>query len=1006
MKICKIRLKNIHSLKGEHVIDFDNGALGDAGLFVITGPTGSGKSTLLDVITLALFNRIPRQDKAISKTIVEEEGVILTKNTDDCYAEVEYQINETIYRSNWSMRRTRTGSLDDRKHELVNVSTNEIISSSKSDVPSKNEEIIGLNYNQFTQSMILAQGQFSKLLLAKKDDRNKLLEEITGTSIYRKIGAQVYFTFKEAEKKVREQELKMGETVLLTDEEIADLNTKKESKNPQLELRKKELLAVEQQKITKNSILKLEMEQQQDAIDWKNYSQRKVDFESDAIKLQQHERFVVFREAWNVIQAKRTVLNQTENAIREAREKEALLKSQLQTILQQASICVHQPISENDVFEEILTDFRSQVQALLEVESSLKQKVESEENRLNDRLNLLKIQGLELQRNSDLEFKLVEQIESLEASIEASQIADLASIQEQKIALASKRLLAQQLLSNERLILEKSDALLKLKQQLNHQVAEKKELTQQLESEKEKLEQLTPLTLEAQEAYQEAQKELGLLSHRSELEDGKPCPLCGATHHPYAEKFENAQMEWLLNRKNTLETDKSQLEKLVVRLEEQARFLQNSIAKNEQECVVKSAEMAAVDSENSKLCDQLEWPLEQTTESWKSRSIAIESAHEALNKLEQDVRKLPILRETLESSKQHVVFENEWKEARLKRTKLFEGNDIHKTIGDLLQTHNQCLTSIQNAQLRIQELSTMQRDDSEWLKQATDQLSNEVQTLGLDSLEKLRELILSEEIASELRVKKQRLENELIRLETNKQRMDAELKTLRSQDDTTISMVELDVKLTQLKTEIDQLQQSVWEIEKALSDNESKKTYFQLQLEGLKKLQKDLNLWSQMNILIGDASGKKFSNFVQDLTLKQLIEFGNSRLKGFSDRYLLKVDSSSEHLKVIDTFMGNTQRAVSSLSGGETFKLSLALAFGLSDLAARNVNIESIFIDEGFGTLDSDSLDQAITILETMQHASNKSIGIISHVGELKDRIGTKIKLVKSGAGFSKIEIE
>lgn len=1006
MKICKIRLKNIHSLKGEHVIDFDNGALGDAGLFVITGPTGSGKSTLLDVITLALFNRIPRQDKAISKTIVEEEGVILTKNTDDCYAEVEYQINETIYRSNWSMRRTRTGSLDDRKHELVNVSTNEIISSSKSDVPSKNEEIIGLNYNQFTQSMILAQGQFSKLLLAKKDDRNKLLEEITGTSIYRKIGAQVYFTFKEAEKKVREQELIMGETVLLTDEEIADLNTKKESKIPQLELRKKELLAVEQQKITKNSILKLETEQQQDAIDWKNYSQRKVDFESDAIKLQQHERFVVFREAWNVIQAKRTVLNQTENAIREAREKEALLKSQLQTILQQASICVHQPISENDVFEEILTDFRSQVQALLEEESSAKQKVESEENRLNDRLNLLKIQGLELQRDSDLEFKLVELIKSLEASIHTSQIADLASIQEQKIALASKRLLAQQLLSNERLILEKSDALLKLKQQLNHQIAEKKELTQQLASEQAKLVQLTPLTLQAQEAYQEAQKELGLLSHRSELEDGKPCPLCGATHHPYAENFENAQMEWLLNRKNTLETDKSQLEKLVVRLEEQARFLQNSIAKNEQECVVKSAEMAAVDSENSKLCDQLEWPLEQTTESWKSRSIAIESAHEALNKLEQDVRKLPILRETLESSKQHVVFENEWKEARLKRTKLFEGNDIHKTIGDLLQTHNQCLTSIQNAQLRIQELSTMQRDDSEWLKQATDQLSNEVQTLGLDSLEKLRELILSEEIASELRVKKQRLENELIRLETNKQRMDAELKTLRSQDDTTISMVELDVKLTQLKTEIDQLQQSVWEIEKALSDNESKKTYFQLQLERLVKLQKDLNLWSQMNALIGDASGKKFSNFVQDLTLKQLIEFGNSRLKGFSDRYLLKVDSSSEHLKVIDTFMGNTQRAVSSLSGGETFKLSLALAFGLSDLAARNVNIESIFIDEGFGTLDADSLDQAITILETMQHTTNKSIGIISHVGELKDRIGTKIKLVKSGAGFSKIEIE
>jgi exonuclease SbcC len=104
--------------------------------------------------------------------------------------------------------------------------------------------------------------------------------------------------------------------------------------------------------------------------------------------------------------------------------------------------------------------------------------------------------------------------------------------------------------------------------------------------------------------------------------------------------------------------------------------------------------------------------------------------------------------------------------------------------------------------------------------------------------------------------------------------------------------------------------------------------------------------------------------------------------------------------------MGNSQRAVTSLSGGETFKLSLALAFGLSDLAAKNVNIESLFIDEGFGTLDPESLDQAITILEDMQNTSNKSIGIISHVGELKDRIGAKIKLVKNGIGYSTLQVE
>jgi exonuclease SbcC len=161
-----------------------------------------------------------------------------------------------------------------------------------------------------------------------------------------------------------------------------------------------------------------------------------------------------------------------------------------------------------------------------------------------------------------------------------------------------------------------------------------------------------------------------------------------------------------------------------------------------------------------------------------------------------------------------------------------------------------------------------------------------------------------------------------------------------------------------------------------------------------------------MNMLIRDAMGKKCSNFVQDLTFRQLLEYGNQHLRGFSDRYLFDVTNDSDGLKVIDTYMGNTKRSVSSLSRGETFKLSPALAFRLSDLAARNVEIELLFKDEGFGSLDPESLDQAISILENMQNESNKSIGIISDVGELKNRIGSKIKLVRTGAGYSTIEIE
>ena len=108
---------------------------------------------------------------------------------------------------------------------------------------------------------------------------------------------------------------------------------------------------------------------------------------------------------------------------------------------------------------------------------------------------------------------------------------------------------------------------------------------------------------------------------------------------------------------------------------------------------------------------------------------------------------------------------------------------------------------------------------------------------------------------------------------------------------------------------------------------------------------------------------------------------------------------------VIDQDMGNQRRAISTLSGGETFMASLALALALSDLAAKNVQIESMFIDEGFGTLDAESLDQTLDTLERLQIESSKIIGIISHVDSVKERIATQIQLVQDGKGYSKMEI-
>jgi exonuclease SbcC len=169
-------------------------------------------------------------------------------------------------------------------------------------------------------------------------------------------------------------------------------------------------------------------------------------------------------------------------------------------------------------------------------------------------------------------------------------------------------------------------------------------------------------------------------------------------------------------------------------------------------------------------------------------------------------------------------------------------------------------------------------------------------------------------------------------------------------------------------------------------------------------IKKDLTIWKRLNSLMGDAQGNKFANYVQELTLEQLIQYANEHLRGLTDRYQL-MPPEKDNLRVADMHLGGTLRDVVTLSGGETFKLSLAMAFALSDLASQNVQIDSLFIDEGFGSLDPESLDDAIGVLEDIQSKGSKSIGIISHVGELNDRISAKIKLKPTGTGYSDLII-
>lgn len=249
MKILALRFKNINSLKGEWKIDFTQSPFIDNGLFAITGQTGAGKTTILDAICLALYHRTPRL-----VTISKSTNELMTRGTADALAEVEFEVKGNCYRAFWSQRRSRDqvdGNLQEAKVELAEVGESGEGKIIASQVKQKNElieTISGLNFDRFTKSMMLSQGQFAAFLNADANERAGLLEELTGTAIYSLISEKVYEQFKESDNHLKQLEAQAKGVELLSDEKITELKFEqtaisvqlKTLENTQSELQSKE----------------------------------------------------------------------------------------------------------------------------------------------------------------------------------------------------------------------------------------------------------------------------------------------------------------------------------------------------------------------------------------------------------------------------------------------------------------------------------------------------------------------------------------------------------------------------------------------------------------------------------------------------------------------------------------------------------------------------------------------------------------------------------------------
>ncbi|MDP3562815.1 MAG: AAA family ATPase [Legionellaceae bacterium] len=239
MKILAIRIKNLASLEGNTEIDFTAEPLCSAGIFAITGATGAGKSTILDALCLALYGKTPRylQAKETGIEIRDVQGStlsqgdvrsILRDGTADGFAEVDFKaIDGQDYRASWSVRRARNkaeGSMQSDSITLKNITLNSDIPGKKQETLNEVARLVGLNFEQFTRSVLLAQGDFTAFMKANRDEKSSLLEKLTGTHIYSEISKKIYEKYKLEEQQLRELELKKEGIVTLTAEELKVLS--------------------------------------------------------------------------------------------------------------------------------------------------------------------------------------------------------------------------------------------------------------------------------------------------------------------------------------------------------------------------------------------------------------------------------------------------------------------------------------------------------------------------------------------------------------------------------------------------------------------------------------------------------------------------------------------------------------------------------------------------------------------------------------------------------------
>jgi exonuclease SbcC len=1011
MKILKLNFSNINSLKGEFSIDFESPELASAGLFAITGPTGAGKSSILDAITLALYGYTARFHE-ITKTTIEDEKGIITKGTTESYAAITFQVNGETYRSQWSAGLTRSGKLS---KILLKVSKHEdgefkAITDKLKDSRAEIIRIIGLSQEQFTQAIVLSQGKFDEFLRAQKADRYKLLEIITGTVLFREIGRMAFERHREVKEKIKQLNDTMGAIEVFSEADITAIETKKQALLTEHNDGEQLLTALRNKINTKQDIASL-----QNTLTLLGEEKEELAKEETALagaieRLLDFEKTAPLMKQWNALQSiQKDLLD--ENKIREeASSSQKILLDERSVLIKTFSEKSRKATDEHG-FVAALDAFFNQVNDMDKNIATLETEVSTIRLSLANFINTLPEKTRTILKpisadTAQLKKYVLGQQEVLRKNLlsdafSQGNLQDSITAQQSRITELSNCLtIAVLVRNNEDDKKKNNEEVVDLTNQINGLHTSVRALDSTIDEENAALEVLLK-AVEANNAI------MSMDIHRQALIDGNPCPCCGSTSHPYAinlPKLNNALQEDYNKRKEANERN------INVR-----RETETAIALLERDKLNKEKNIEGINSELATSKDDLKHRLQACA---LTETTDQEMIKQSITQSEENIRVIRLHQEweivedsLIQFIKDMEVFQQKQSglnNLKKERSEIFKEDSISVFRDHLKQRWTRIETSIltqqeniQKASLAIENLqaSIKKEDisfDASMLKNGFANRNDFMKALAdADTIQSTKQLI------DDFKKRKDQHAGQLI--QANK-----DLLSKQAMDDLSST---LEALLSTEKEQKDLLEKNLLEqgkiIESLLKDTENKQQHQGI-LNQLALMEKEENIYNILNNYIGDANGNKFNNIVQRITMRHLFSLANIRLETLMERYQLELGSEDDEdsIWVVDTHMGDEWRTIDSVSGGERFVISLALALALSDMASQNVRIDSMFIDEGFGTLSPDDLYNAIAMLERMQVEGDKLVGIISHVESLKERIGTQILVEKLQNGESMLYLK